>query len=71
MNLPEIEQTIREYLKAPVLCTRAPLSRECEHFGALVQVAADFRVDFRLEPWKTALRLMPRRGLAGKTGERK
>lgn len=71
MKLSDVEYGVREYLKTPPRCVTAPLSRECEYFAALMQVAGDFRVDFRAEPWASGLRLMPRLGLWRETAKGK
>lgn len=56
-RLAEIEGTVRIYCGSPPSCTR-----ECQHLGALMQVAfKEFRVDFRARPWSCGLALMPRR----------
>lgn len=61
MNLEQVKASLMEYIKDPPGCGHGGLrSRPCEHLGALMQVAGDFKVDFAAEPWKTGLALMPR-----------
>lgn len=57
VELKEITKTVIAY------CQSAPKTpRECDHLGALMQVAfKTFGVDFREPPWKCGLALMPRR----------